>query len=205
MEPNRTLFAVLKLDSEKTETIISNVLKMLSNRIFIDKSGNKNPLIDLEKAKNSIVLGPDGTYTLVANNRDTYAIKIIFQKISAISKQSVISEFFKDYPTQKKIIIARDFNNKIAEHVSKHSTQIFRESSLLQDIISHRDQPIFELLSPKEAELFKAEYNATDYTTKKLLRSDAITKYYNLRRGDVVRIIRPSPTSGESIDYRIVY
>ena len=53
-------------------------------------------------------------------------------------------------------------------------------------------------------EKFKNEYNATDYTIKKILRSDPISKYYALRKGDIVRIIRPSPTSGEAIDYRIV-
>jgi len=88
--------------------------------------------------------------------------------------------------------------------MAKHHTQIFRESSFLSDLISYRDQPRFELLSPKEIELFKKEYNTTDYTTKKILRSDPISKYFALRKGDIIRIIRPSPTSGQAIDYRIV-
>lgn len=204
MEDNKILFSVIKPDAEKIKIIIDNVLKMLGNRIFIDKNGEKQPLLIPDKALKKIEDKGDGTYIIGADNGDNYAVKIVFQRISATGKQSIISEFFKEYANYKKIIIARDFNNKIADYVSRHHTQIFKESTLLYDIITYRDQPKFELLSPSEMEKFKNEYNATDYTIKKILRSDPISKYYALRKGDIVRIIRPSPTSGEAIDYRIV-
>jgi DNA-directed RNA polymerase subunit H (RpoH/RPB5) len=204
MEPNKTLFSVIKTDTYKLKIILNNVLTMLGNRIYIDKNDNKQALLNPTDALKKIEDRGDGTYTIRANNGDNFAIKIVFQKISATGKQSVVSEFFKEYAQYKKIIIARDFNNKIADYVSKHHTQIFKEATLLDNIIDYRDQPRFELLSPREMEAFKAEYNATDYTTKKILRSDPIAKYYALRKGDIIRIIRPSPTSGEAIDYRIV-
>lgn len=203
MEP-KTLFSITIPESVKRETIVTNTLIMLSNRIFIDKNGDKQPLLNAEEARDTIDDRGDGTYIVKANNGEMYAIRIIFQKISATGKQSVISDFFRDYAHYKKIIVARDFNNKIAEHVVKHHTQIFKEASLLQNIIDHRDQPKFELLSPSEMEKVKLEYNISEYTTKKLLRSDPITKYYALRKGEIVRVIRGSPTSGEAIDYRIV-
>lgn len=204
MEAERNLFSVYKTDSEKTTIIIKNVLTMLGNRIYIDKDGNKQPLLDPEKALEKIADQGDGTYVIKANNGDNYAIKLIFQRIVATGKQSVVSDFFREYAKYKKIIIARDYNNKIADYVAKQHTQIFREAMLLQDLIKYRDQPKFELLSPSEAEQVKKEYNATDYTMKKMLRSDPVARYFALRKGDVVRIIRPSPTSGEAIDYRVV-
>lgn len=204
MEPNKNLFTITKSDSIKTKIILDNVLIMLGNRIYIDKNGNKQPLLILDDARESIVDKGDGTYIIKANNGDGYAIKIVFQRISATGKQSVVIDFFKEYAQYKKIIIARDFNNKIADYVAKNYTQIFKEAALLSNIIDYRDQPKFELLSPSEMEKFKSEYNATDYTTKKMLRSDPISKYYALRKGDIIRIIRPSQTSGEAIDYRIV-
>lgn len=204
METNKSLFSVIKPDSEKTKIILDNILKMLGNRIYIDKNGNKQPIIVPDETKNKIDDRGEGTFVIKANNEEKYAIKIVFQRISAIGKQSVVSDFFEEYAQYKKIIIARDFNNKIADYVTKHHTQIFKESALLSDIISYRDQPKFELLSPTEMEKFKIEYNATDYTTKKLLKSDPIAKYYALKKGDIIRIIRPSSISGEAIDYRIV-
>lgn len=203
-EQNKTLFSIMKSDSEKTKIIIQNVLIMLSNRIFIDKSGNKQPITTFNTATKLIEDKGDNTFVLTANNGENYAIKIVFQKISATGKQSMINEFFRDYSPYKKLIIAHDFNNKIVDYLNKHNTQIFKESSLLHDIIKYRDQPTFELLTPSEMEKFKNEYNATDYTTKKLLRSDPIAKYFALRKGDIIRIIRPSPTSGQAIDYRVV-
>ena len=205
METNKTLFAIMKSDAEKTKIILNNTLIMLSNRIYMDKAGNKRPLLDIAEIEGKLQDKGDGTYTIKANNGDNYAIKIIFQRISAVGKQSIITEFFKDYAQYKKIIVSRDFNNKVADYVAKQHTQIFREASLLENIIEHRDQPKFELLSPLEMDKFKSEYNATDYTTKKLLRNDPITKFYALKKGDIIRIIRSSPTSGEGIDYRIVY
>ncbi len=204
MEPNKTLFSVIKPESDKTNIILENLFIMLGNRIYIDKNGKKQPLLIPEEAIKRLEDRGDRTYMIKANNGEKYAIKIVFQKISATGKQSIISEFFKEYAQYKKIIIARDFNNKIAEYVLRHHTQIFKEALLLENIIDHRDQPRFELLSPTEMENFKAEYNATDYTTKKMTRTDAIAQYYALRKGDIIRIIRPSQTSGEAIDYRIV-
>lgn len=204
MEDNRTLFPVIKTEEYKINTIIKNTLTMLSNRIYVDSNGNKNSLLVLEEAAKTIEDRGDNVFIIKADNGDLFALKIIFQKISAIGKQSLINEFLKEYAQFKKIIIARDFNNKIVEYVLSYHTQIFKESSLLQDIISHRDQPRFELLSPSEMEKFKTEYNATEYTTKKMLRSDPVAKYFALKKGDIIRIIRPSPTAGEAIDYRIV-
>ena len=205
MEPNKSLFAVMKTDSEKTRIIIKNTLIMLSRRIYVDKSGNKHQLSNFSEATKSIEDRNDGTFTVTVTNNDKYAIKIVFQRISATGKQSIISEFFKDYGNYKKIIVARDFNTKISDYVNKHHTQIFKESDMLQDIYSYHYQPIIELLNPSEMEAVKKEYNATDYTIKKILKNDAITKYFALKKGEIIRIIRPSPTSGEAIDYRVVY
>ena len=177
---------------------------MLGNRIYINKKGEKHPLLDPTVVSKNIDDRGDGTFTFKANNGDNYALKIIFQRISAIGKQSIISEFFREYAKFRKIIVAKDFNNKIAEHVSRQHTQIFKENSLLEDIITNHYQPKFELLSPSEMEKVKQEYNATDYSIEKIMRSDPITKYFALKKGDIIRIIRPSPTSGEAIAYRIV-
>jgi DNA-directed RNA polymerase subunit H (RpoH/RPB5) len=177
---------------------------MLSNRIYIDKKGEKHQLLDQRDTLKNIEERGDGTFTFKANNGDNYAVKIIFQKITAIGKQSVISDFFNEYAKFRKIIVAKDFNNKIADHVARQHTQIFKENSMLEDIISHKYQPKYELLTPAEMDKVKSEYNATDYSIQKMMRSDPITKYFALKKGDIIRIIRPSPTSGEAIAYRIV-
>lgn len=202
MEANKSIFIVNKTDTEKYETIVRNVLTMLSNRIYIDKAGNKKPLIDSPNVK--FTDKGDATIIVKTNNNMMYAIKIVFEIIKSTGKQSSISDFFKEYAQYKKIIIAQDFNNKIEDYMTKQRTQIFKESMFLSNIIDYVDNPKFELLSPTEMQQFKQEYNATDYTTSKMLKTDPIAKYYDLRKRDIVRIIRPSQTSGESVAYRII-
>jgi DNA-directed RNA polymerase subunit H (RpoH/RPB5) len=205
MEPNKTIFGVMKSESDKINIIINNTIIMLSNRVYIDKEGSKVQLLDPVTAKKNMIDKGENTFIIKASNGDNYALKIVFQKISAVGKQSLISEFFREYEDYKKIIVASDFNNKIIEYVSRYQTQIFLESALLRDIISYRDLPKFELLSPKEMEEVKRDYNVTDYTILKIPVRDPVVKYYALKKGDIIRVIRPSPTSGYSVTYRIVY
>jgi len=210
IEPNRNLHIPTKSEPEKTKDIITNVLIMLSNRIYMDKSGAKKHLLDSSDSKKILEDRGDfedkgdNTFTVKVSTGDHYVFKILYQKITAIGKQSVINVFFKDYAQFKKILIVQDYNKKIYDYVTKNHSQIFLESAFMQDIISHRDQPKFEVLSPKEIEAVKLEYNINEYTTKKYSRSDAVVRYFGLKRGDMVRIIRPSLISGEAIDYRIV-
>lgn len=184
--------------------IIHNVLVMLGNRIYVDKEGKKHPLLDVAKTEKNIEDRGDNKYVFTTDHGEPYALKIIFQKISGTGKQTAINEFINEYAKHKKIIVAYDYNNKIVEYVAKHRAQIFREHFFLQDIISYRDQPKFELLSPSEMEMVKKEYNITDYTAEKMSRFDPVARYFGLKKGDIIRIIRPSPTSGEAIAYRIV-
>jgi DNA-directed RNA polymerase subunit H (RpoH/RPB5) len=204
-EERKSLFIIHKTEQEKTKIILSNVLLMLSNRIYLNKAGEKNKLLDFETASKNVVDKGDNTFTIKANNGETFSIRIVFQKISATGKQSIISDYIKEYGAFTKIIVANDYNNKILDFVLKQGIQIFRESMMLADLISHFYQPRFEVLTPTEAEDLKKEYNVDDSTIKKIMRNDPVSRYFGLRKGAIMRIIRPSPTAGENVDYRIVF
>lgn len=201
------VFPVQKSESQKVSIIVDNILRMLSKRIYIDENGDKFPLINYEEATNQIVDHKDNVFTIKANNGINYAFKIMFSKLSSFDK-SDIKDFTKKYSEHKKIIVAKDYNNRTLDKIDKNSkqdTQLFYESSLMQDILDYFDQPRFEMLSPKEKELVMKEYNLSEYTMKKIKSSDPISKYFALKKGDVLRIIRPSPIAGETIDYRVLY
>jgi DNA-directed RNA polymerase subunit H (RpoH/RPB5) len=199
----KSLFNVILTEEERLQTILHNLLLMLSRRIFI-KDGEKKQLITMEGAEERIVDKGYNIYTLETDNYDNYAMIIIFQKITAIGKQSIVSDFFKDYSNFKKILVASDYNNKTLSSVLQNHSQIFRESTMMIDIISNEIQPKFELLSPEEMKRVKEEYHITDYTIPKLLKTDPVAKYFGLKKGEIIRIVRPSQISGLSISYRIV-
>lgn len=204
MEKNRSVINVYKTESEKTVSIINNIIIMLSNRIYIDEHGKKQPLLNYDDAISKVIDYGNNTFSVKTNTNDVYAIKIIYQKILAIGKQSMISEFIKEYIDNKKIIVATNYNNKIVDFVVRQGAQIFKEFSFLQNIILQHDQPTFELLSPTEMVDVQKEYNISTYTTPKILKSDPITKYYGLQKDDFIRVITYSPTSGFSTSYQVV-
>jgi DNA-directed RNA polymerase subunit H (RpoH/RPB5) len=199
----KSLFQIYRTEAQRSRIILENVARMLGNRIYV-RDGKKYPLLNPEEALKSLEDKGDHVYIIPADNGTKYALKIVFQKITTISKQSIIAEFLENYAGYQRIIVASDYTNKIAEYILKRQTQLFREFSFLQDIISYRDQPRFELLSPEEMEQVRREYQLNEYTFEKMLRSDPVAKYFALKKGDLIRIIRPSPTAGESIAYRIV-
>lgn len=205
MEKNKSIIPIYKSEPTKTKIIIENVVKMLSKRIYIDSNKKKNQLLDFDKSMENIENRGDHTYIIEALNGDKYALKIIFQKISATGKQSILHDFLTDYVQYKRIIVAKEFNNKISEFVTRNKSQIFSENIMLEDMIENIYQPKFELLDPEEMDLMRKEYNTSDYTTSKILQTDPVTKYFDLKKGDIIRIIRPSPTSGESVSYRVVF
>ncbi|AAV50508.1 DNA-directed RNA polymerase subunit 5 [Acanthamoeba castellanii mimivirus] len=204
MEPNKSILQIMKSNSDKVKIILGNIITMLGNRIYIDNNGDSKPLLDPTNAFKNMEERGDNVFIIKADNGDLYAVKVIFQKITAISKQSVISEFLDEYETYKKIIVTKDYTGKIDTFILRNSGQIFKEHEFLADLLSNEFQPRFQLLSPSEMESVKTEYNANPYTLKKIVRSDPIVRYFALKKNDIIRIIRPSATSGQGIDYRVV-
>jgi len=60
------------------------------------------------------------------------------------------------------------------------------------------------LLTPEEIEKVLEEYQTVRSQLPKLLVTDPVAKYYGMKAGDVCKIIRQSPMTGESYYYRIV-
>jgi len=195
---------IYKPDSEKSAIIINHVILMLSRRIYIDRAGEKHPILDYDVVRKKVSDDGNNVYTFKASNGDEYAVKIIFQPILATGKQSIVNEFIKENDDYKKIIIAKDYNKKIIEFVTRNGSQIFEEDFFLSDIINQKFQPIFEPLSPKEMSEIKKEYNISSYTAPNLTRSDPMTKYFGLKKGDLIRVINGSPLSGYAISYQVV-
>jgi DNA-directed RNA polymerase subunit H (RpoH/RPB5) len=196
-----SLFIVNLTDEQKETSIVHHVAKMLSRRMFINEEGQTAPLYDYNKNMKKL---SDKTYLFNTNDKKKYYLKIIFQKITTVGTKTSSIEFVDEHRNDNKILVVLDFNDKVKNYCRVHNCQIFKDNFFLEDIVEQRDQPTFQILSSTDMELVKKEYNVTDKTIKGMQRTDPITYYYALKLNDIVRIIRPSPTSGTSVDYRIV-
>ncbi|MFQ5999717.1 MAG: DNA-directed RNA polymerase subunit H [Candidatus Bathyarchaeia archaeon] len=72
------------------------------------------------------------------------------------------------------------------------------------NIFDHEYVPKHEILTPEEREKILSEYRVQPYQLPRINASDPAAKAIGARPGDIVRIIRESPTAGKYVAYRYV-
>ncbi|NOJ28843.1 MAG: DNA-directed RNA polymerase subunit H [Nitrososphaeraceae archaeon] len=71
-------------------------------------------------------------------------------------------------------------------------------------ITNHIFQPKHEIIQKSEAELVLKKYHVKTNQMPYILSSDKAIEDLDVRPGDIIKITRKSPTSGESVYYRYV-
>ncbi|MCX8170487.1 MAG: DNA-directed RNA polymerase subunit H [Candidatus Bathyarchaeota archaeon] len=72
------------------------------------------------------------------------------------------------------------------------------------NIFKHYLVPKHEILSPEERKMVLEKYRIEPYKLPRIKTSDPIVRVIGAKPGDIVKIIRRSPTAGESVYYRYV-
>ncbi len=72
------------------------------------------------------------------------------------------------------------------------------------DIFDHELVPKHEILSSEEREQLLHRYRVDPYQLPRIRTSDPVVKAVGAKTGDIVRIIRDSPTAGKYVAYRYV-
>jgi len=72
------------------------------------------------------------------------------------------------------------------------------------NIFEHSLVPKHEIITPEEKQKLLDEYRVKPYQLPRIQSSDPAAKAIGARPGDIVRIIRDSPTAGKYIAYRYV-
>jgi DNA-directed RNA polymerase subunit H (RpoH/RPB5) len=185
--------SILYNEKEEIDIIINNVVKMLINRNWISK--------DIEKNINDIIKSEDNNEYII---KEIYKIKFYFQKISSIKKTD-IEDFITTNKKIHKILIINDINPKVKNDILEYGNiEIFIKDELMINIIDHILVPKHSILSEDEKTHFFEEYYVKPKDLPRILVNDPISRYYYAKVGDIMRIERPSITSGYSISYRIV-
>jgi DNA-directed RNA polymerase subunit H (RpoH/RPB5) len=204
-----------------TELVVTNIVKMLVYRKWLDGNSDiiKKTVDDLLKLKKeekiyNIKLQKNlidiETYEQFENkaewknfNGNNVIVFLSNQKITG--KSPILSDFIAKYNTYHKIIIVDSITEKARQVLSSGKyTEVFTEAEFMMNITEHVCCPEFTVLTIQELDELLLSYNTKKKELPKQYDIDPISRYLYLKRGQVIRIIRNSETTGQSVAYRIV-
>jgi DNA-directed RNA polymerase subunit H (RpoH/RPB5) len=129
-------------------------------------------------------------------------------KIASINKTSNIYEFLTKHNEHHKIVVTKDINDNNIKSIKTTfpRTEIFLENTLMVNLLDCDLCSPYEILA-QDTEAYTTFYN--DHKCKKKMlpeirANDKMASYYNLKKNDIIKVIRPSESTGKSILYRIV-
>jgi DNA-directed RNA polymerase subunit H (RpoH/RPB5) len=190
--------------------IKKTIIKIFTNRGFINEENKEKYMKKLVSDENDdmeyiIEIDNDKNYNTEIPNKKIY-IKIFDYKISSINKSSPIGEYISKYDKDYKFIIVQEINSRSEDVIESYQTpvEIFKFNKLQSDITEHDLVPQHIVLTKEEGDKVLESYRARKRDMPLIRSNDAVAKYYNMKQDEIVKIIRPSPVTGEAVAYRYV-
>ena len=206
-----------KLTDEIIITVIGNINKMLKNRGHDDEQLNDSiPTVYLKEKINRFREDQPSLDIFVNSNRKAY-VKFVNTKESSDKVIKDVKKYVKMYEvlsdahgiTEKDDFIFVFFNNlheELLDIENKYpNLTMFNYKKLLINVVEHSYVPKHTKINESEKKHLKTALMIKSFNQLPLLnRSDVISKYYNFRIGDVIKIERPSIGNKTHIAYRYV-
>lgn len=204
------LLPIEKSHYQQLNDVKTNLIKMLTNRGFILKDNEQKTIEKIIKDNNDdqeyiIQLDNESNYNTEIKKKRIY-VKIFDYKITSINKNSQIGEFISKYNDEYKILIVQDINQKSENIIESYETQseVFKIINLMLNIVDHTLVPQHIVLTKEQTEEVMLAYRAKKRDMSLIRTTDAVAKYYNMKPGEIVKIIRPSVLVCEAPVYRLV-
>jgi DNA-directed RNA polymerase subunit H len=102
------------------------------------------------------------------------------------------------------IVTSGRYTHAVKQSAQKKGIELLPRTFPVFDLFEHKLVPKHEILPQKEVEQLLAEYRVQPYQLPQIKASDPSVKAIDAKPGDVLRVIRKSPTAGIHVAYRYV-
>ncbi|KAJ8453048.1 hypothetical protein Cgig2_014811 [Carnegiea gigantea] len=198
---------IMQMLNDRGYIVADHELNMTKQR-FIDKYGEhlKRDSLSIQKAR---------------RNDSSDQIFVFFPEEAKVGVKTIknYANIMKSENVPRAILVVQQnltpfAKTCISEMSSKFHLEVFQEAELLVNIKEHVLVPEHQLLTDEEKKTLLQRYTVKETQGEvagrhtsglpRIQMNDPIARYYGLKRGQVVKIIRPSETAGRYVTYRYV-
>ena len=181
-------------DSKDTKITLTDIRKLLKD-IYTNQAYYKNGKIDLDL--HILIIKKK----ILKIEENIFIKKIPFENMDGVNEVKVKGLF--ETITKK---LEDKLENKEELKTKEPNIEYYDTENLMINITKHDIMPKFEIYNTdeKKKEILDILDNINPILFPKMLITDPVAKYYNLKIGDLIKIKRTSPLSGEAISFRII-
>lgn len=115
-----------------------------------------------------------------------------------------MSKYMESKEAEGGIIIGEKYTQSAKSQARKNNIELIPQDFPSFNIFKHNLVPKHEVLSSEERKEVLEKYRIEPYKLPRIKMSDPVIRVIGAKPGDIVKIVRKSPTAGESIYYRYV-
>ncbi|XLT27677.1 hypothetical protein HN873_058969 [Arachis hypogaea] len=194
--------------------IRKTVLQMLRDRGYLVSDLEINNTIEEFKKEFDNFVGKDREDLVINKCKKDNPSEQIYVFFPSKRKVGVgeIKAYTKRMHSQKVFNAILVCQEKITEFAERSITEIssqfhwdvFQENELLFNVTEHHLVPVHQVLTDAEKNALLEKYTVEGIQLPKIQVDDPVARYYGLKPGQVVKIIKPSETAGRYVTYRYV-
>ncbi len=164
---------------------------------ILSRGGNRNELV-----------------LLVNKKADTNDQIIVFfpdeNKPVGVKPIRMLAEKMEEKKLSRAILVVQQkltafARSAVQEMGPKFEIEVFHESELIVNVTKHVLVPEHVPLSAEEKKSLLNRYKVKENQLPRIQHTDPVARYFGLKKGQVVKIIRPSETAGRYVTYRLCF